>query len=234
VLREDLPDAGAYGRVTAFLERHGRLREAFANAEAALKAHPDDERLQADMLRCYERDGWADEALALRRKRFERWPGVEAYRDLLRAGAVAGRDVDTLRTELQALLVAREQQVAPHIRARTGEAGTDVTLRADVLCMEERWDEALAIVQPPARCQPGTLLKLARNLGKQQQAQRIELLRRVLAHAMQTATSPYAAELKLVAEICKLLDAARRMAWLASLRVEFKAKRNFIAGLPQG
>jgi len=130
--------------------------------------------------------------------------------------------------------VAREQQVAPHIRARTGEAGTDVTLRADVLCMEQRWGEALAIVQPPARCQPGTLRTLARNLGKEHQAQRIELLRRVLAQSMQTATSPYRAELKLVEEICGLLDAARRMAWLASLRAEFKAKRNFVAGLPSG
>lgn len=234
VLREDLPDAGAYGAVTAFLERHGRLREAFANAEAALKAHPDDDRLQQDMLRCYERDGWADEALALRRKRFERWPSVEGYRELLRAGAAAGRDADALRTELQAALVAREQQVAPHIRARTGEAGTDVTLRVDVLCMEQRWSEALALVQPPARCQPNTLRTLARNLGKEHQAQRIELLRRVLAQAMLTATSPYAAELKMVEEICGLLDAARRLAWLAGLRAEFKAKRNFVRGLPAG
>ena len=232
VLREDLPAAGTYGAVTAFLERHGRLREAFANAEAALKAHPEDDHLQLDMLRCYERDGWADEALALRRRRFERWPSVEGYRELLRAGAAAGRNADALRTELQAVLVAREQQVAPHIRARTGEAGTDVTLRVDVLCMEQRWGEALALVQPPARCQPNTLRTLARNLGKEHQAQRIELLRRVLAQAMLTATSPYRAELKLVEEICGLLDATRRLAWLASLRAEFKAKRNFVGGLP--
>lgn len=234
VLREDLPAAGTYGAVTAFLERHGRLREAFANAEAALKTHPEDDRLQQDMLRCYERDGWADEALALRRKRFERWPSVEGYRELLRAGAAAGRDANALRTELQAVLVAREQQAAPHIRARTGEAGTDVTLRVDVLCMEQRWGEALTLVQPPARCQPNTLRTLARNLGKEHQAQRIELLRRALAQAMQTATSPYGAELKLVEEICGLLDAARRLAWLASLRAEFKAKRNFVGGLPTG
>ena len=232
VLREDLPAAGAYGAVTAFLERHGRLREAFANAEAALKAHPEDDHLQQDMLRCCERDGWADEALNLRRRRFERWPGVEGYCELLRAGAAAGRDADALRNELQAVLVAREQQVAPHIRARTGEAGTDVTLRVDVLCMDQRWGEALALVQPPARCQPNTLRRLARNLGKEHQAQPIELLRRVLAQAMLTATSPYGAELKLVEEICGLLDAARRLAWLASLRAEFKAKRNFVAGLP--
>jgi hypothetical protein len=49
---------------------------------------------------------------------------------------------------------------------------------------------------------------------------------------MLTATSPYGAELKLVEEICGLLDVTRRLAWLASLRAEFKAKRNFVAGLP--
>ena len=234
VLREDLPDAGAYAGVTAFLERHGRPREALANAAAALKAHPDNDRLQQDMLRSCERDGRAEQALALRRQRFERWPSVEGYRDLLCAGAAADRDVDALRTDLQGWLVAREQQVVPHIHARTGEAGIDVTLRADVLCTEQRWGEALAIVQPPARCQPGTLRTLARNIGKVHQAQRIELLRRVLAQAMQTATSPYGAELKLVEEICGLLDLARRMDWLVSLRAEFKAKRNFVAGLPAG
>jgi len=232
VLREDLQDPVAYSTVTAFLERHGRLREAFANAEAALKAFPDDERLQVDMLRCYERDGWVEEALALRRLRFERWPSVEGYRDLLRAGALAGRDAEALRIELQAWLAVREGRVAPHIRARTGEGGTDVTLRAEVLCMEQRWGEALAIVQPPARCQPSTLCTLARHLGTEHQAQRIELLRRVLARAMQTASSPYRGELQLVEEICGLLDPAARLVWLASLRAEFKAKRNFVAGLP--
>ncbi len=234
VLREDLPDVRSCAAVTAFLERHGRLREAFANAEAALKTHPDEDWLQRDMLRCYERDGWADEALALRLKRFEREASVEAYRELLLAGAAAGRDADTLRTELQAMLMVREQQVASHIRIRTGGGGHDVTLRVDVLCMEQRWGEALALVQPPARCQPATLRTLARNLGKEHHAQRIELLRRVLAQAMQTATSPYAAELRLVEDICGLLDAPRRTAWLASLRAEFKAKRNFVAGLPAG
>ncbi|MGY4828505.1 SWIM zinc finger family protein [Sphaerotilaceae bacterium SBD11-9] len=232
VLREDLPDPVAYAAVTAFLERHGRLREAFANAAAALKAFPDDERLQVDMLRCCERDGWVEEALALRRLRFERWPSFEGYRDLLRAGAAAGRDAEALRAELQAWLVAREARAAPHIRARTGEAGTDVTLRAEVLCMEQRWGEALAIVQRPARCQPGTLRTLARHLGANHLAQRIELLRRVLAQAMQTASSPYRGELQLVEEICGLLDPVPRLAWLASLRAEFKAKRNFVAGLP--
>ena len=39
------------------------------------------------------------------------------------------------------------------------------------------------------------------------------LLRRVPAQSMLTATSPDGAELKLVEEICGLLDATRRLAW---------------------
>lgn len=232
VLRENLHEPDGYAVVTAFLERHGRHREAFANAEAGLKAFPDDEWLQADMLRCYERDGWTVEAMALRRLRFERRPSVEEYRDLLRACAAAGRDAEALRAELQAWLVAREAQQVSSPRRRAGVAGADVTLRAEVLCMEKRWGEALAIVQPPARCEPGTLCTVARHLGKRHQAQRIELLQRVLTQAMQVAASPYRGELQLVEEICALLDPARRRLWLGQLRTEFKAKRNFVAGLP--
>jgi len=38
----------------------------------------------------------------------------------------------------------------------------------------------------------------------------------------------------LVGEIAARMDAARRAAWLARLRTEYKAKRNFVGGLPQG
>jgi hypothetical protein len=93
-------------------------------------------------------------------------------------------------------------------------------------------DEAQTLVQPPARCQPGTSRTLARKLGNEHRAPRIELLRPVLAQAMQTATSPCAAELKRVEDVCGLLDAARRLAWLASLPAEFKARRSFVSGLP--
>jgi hypothetical protein len=50
---------------------------------------------------------------------------------------------------------------------------------------------------------------------------------------MRTAQTLYRDELALVAEIAARLDAARRSAWLASLRGQFKAKRNFIRDLPK-
>ena len=74
VLREDLSDAHAHSKVIGYLEGHGRFREAFAQAEHGSKVFPDDWRLQDDLLRCYERDGWTAEALALRRQQFERSP----------------------------------------------------------------------------------------------------------------------------------------------------------------
>jgi hypothetical protein len=59
------------------------------------------------------------------------------------------------------------------------------------------------------------------------------LLLRVFAQAMRTASTPYQDELALVSEIAERLDAADRSAWLAKLRIEFKAKRNFIRDLPK-
>lgn len=82
VLRADPHNPQAWHRITALLERHGREREAFANAERACKAFPSEPGLKDDLLRCYERDGWFEEALALRRARFVEWPN---------AGAGAGR-----------------------------------------------------------------------------------------------------------------------------------------------
>jgi len=35
-----------------------------------------------------------------------------------------------------------------------------------------------------------------------------------------------------VEEIARLLDATRRAVWLAQLRVDYKAKRNFVRDLP--
>ena len=51
---------------------------------------------------------------------------------------------------------------------------------------------------------------------------------------MRSAKSPYRRELASVKEIAGLLDATRRTAWLVELRVNYKAKRNFVRDLPEG
>jgi hypothetical protein len=241
VLREDLSEAHAHSQVISYLEKHGRFREAFAQAEQGRKAFPDDWRLQDDLLRCYERDGWTAEALALRRQQFERGPGVERFHLVLKAGLAAGQDVVVLRQSLIDFLAALEVQVMnrPSHSARfglprpvvsTGER--DVSLRAEVLCSEGRWVEACTLVQPPAVCRDGVLSQIARHLPVDQKDQALALLLRVFSSAMRRASSPYRDELALVKEIGRHMDSARRTAWLAQLRTHYKAKRNFVRDLP--
>ena len=241
VMREDLSEPHKFGAVTAYLESHNRLREAFANAERACKTFPEDWRLQEDLLRCYDRDGWTAEAYALRRRQFERAPSVELFHEALKAGIAANRDAIALREELLAEVAGRElrrlQQHKPSpfsMRRGIGHApARDVTLRAQILCSERAWEQACALVQPPAVCFPNVLRHIALNLGTARRHESVALLQRVFAQAMRTASSPYRDELVLVTEITERLDPTHRSAWLAELRTQYKAKRNFVRDLPR-
>lgn len=242
VLREDLSQPHQYEAITALLEKHNRWREAFANAEKACKAFPRDPRLEEDLLRCYERDGWTDEAYALRRRQFDERPSVRGFHSTLQAGTAAGKDETGVRGELLSLLEAREleamrrepvQSPFAQRQHRSDPPQRDVSLRAAVLCSERRWAEACALAQPPAVCHPAVLRDIALHLPDTEREQAVALLLRVFGHAMRAAQTPYRDELALVAEIAARLDADRRRAWLASLRGEFKAKRNFVRGLPE-
>jgi hypothetical protein len=241
VLREDLSEPYKFGALTSFLETHNRLREAFANAELACKAFPDDWRLQEDLLRCYERDGWTAEAYALRRRQFETSPSVELFRQALNAGISAAKDGAALRQELLQEIEAREiekmQQAKPSpfsiSRGVSRARARDVSLRAQILCAEQQWDQACLLVQPPAACDANVLRHIALHLDNSHRDESIALLLRVFGQAMSTASTPYRNELGLVSEIAERLDPARRSAWLAKLRIEFKAKRNFTRDLPK-
>ncbi len=242
VLRADLLEPHAHSKVIRYLEQLGRFREAFSQAEQGLKAFPDDWRLQDDMLRCYERDGWTAEALAMRRAQFDRGPTVERYHLVLKAGLAAAHDVATLRQSLIVHLAALEvrdrdrSSYRPGFAARRSAAmpaGRDVSLRADVLGSEGRWIEASTLVQPPALCNDRVLGKIARHLPRDHKDRALALLLRVFDGGMERSKSPYRDELALVEEIGRHMDAARRVAWLVQLRIDYKAKRNFIRDLPE-
>ena len=241
VLREDLSEPHKFCAVTSFLERHNRLREAFSNAEQVCKTFPDDWRLQEDLLRCYERDGWTAEAYALRRRQFEASPSVEGFHETLKAGIAASKDAAALRQELLCEVAERElsemRRKRPSVFSERDGIGhvpaRDVSLRAQILCSERAWGEACALVQPPAVCNPNVLRRIALNLEIARREESVALLSRVLAHAMRTASAPYREELELAGEIAERLDAARRSTWLAELRTQFKAKRNFVRDLPK-
>lgn len=175
-------------------------------------------------------------------KIFERAaPSVERFHQTLNAGIAAAKDGAALREELLKEIEAREirelQQDRPSLfsihRGVSGPRADDVSLRAQILCSERQWVQACALVQPPAVCNPNVLRHIALHLDEARREESVALLLRVFGQAMRTASTPYRNELGLVSEIAERLDAARRTAWLAKLRIEFKAKRNFIRDLPK-
>lgn len=245
VLREDLSTSHAYSQVVGFLEAHGRLREAFGEAERACKAFPGDWTLEADLLRCYERDGWTQEALVLRHTQFERSPSIERYHLVLKAGTAAGKDSKALRQALldhlqvqedEALRKARQPSARPTWRGGMPIPGastfSDVSLRAEILCSEDQWMEAYALVQPPAVCRDAVLERIALHLPDEHHDQAVQMLQRVFGLVIQRSGSPYREALALVKEIGKRMGGPQRADWLQQLRVQYKAKRNFVRDLP--
>ena len=161
---------------------------------------------------------------------------------ILEAGAATARDTVALRAELLAELVVREEQAMARSASRPAHYGRHnggdanqraVPLRTEVLCSESRWAEALALVRPPAYCRDGVLAYLARRLGPEHLAQRIELPMRVFASEMHNSKTPHRRERGHVEEIAGLLDATQRTSWLLQLRLEYKAKKNFVRDLPE-
>ena len=242
LLRADLSEPHAHCAVVTFLEKHNRFREAMAQAEIAYKHFPDDWRVQADLLRCYERDGWTAEALTLRRRQFDASPDVERFQQVLKAASVAGRDVAAMRIELFAQIEARELAVqakpvstfSQRWASHGGSAAArNVSLRAAILCAEKRWQEAATLAQPPVICDIALLRQIALHLPAAEVEQSVALLLRVFEVLMPRASTPYTDVLALVVEITIRMQSLRRKSWLEGLHSVYKAKRNFIKGLPQ-
>lgn len=129
--------------------------------------------------------------------------------------SLPARDVSALRTAelLAVVLVAQEERAMVQSVARPLLYGRRIgaaAVRMGRSCCEPRCSalralhQALAL-EPPACCNDGVLVQLARRLGPHQVAQRVELLMRVFANAMQASKTPYRRELALVeiAAVCR-------------------------------
>ncbi len=207
-----------------FCEKHGWHREALECALELRKRFPDDASVEAALLRCYERDGWNSEAFAIRMQQVKASPTVERYLEALRAAKAAKLDVAAVSAELYAWLEKRE--------ARETRGGSrSVSDRVGWLLAEDRWQEALALVQPPNRCADHCLAALVKRLPASHDADAVRLLQQLIDVAMRIASSPYAQVLSLIADACKRMPPAAKTDWINELRATHKAKRNLVLGL---
>ena len=238
VMRASLETESDHGALIEELDRLNRSREALDCAERAHRLFPDDLRIEELLLAIYARDGWDAEALAVRQARFARQPGARSALAVLQAASLAKVPVEPLREQMWQALIDAEQEAlarwqAPFgLRAQHKPAGPEVSERLAWLMQEGRHGEALALAQPPHRAEQTLLRKLALTLPRDRDADAATLLLRCFDAQMAGAASPYAVVLELVRRITERLPDASRADWLATLRQTYRAKRNFIRGLP--
>jgi hypothetical protein len=221
-------------------DEHGRHREAIALAQAACKEFHDHRIVEDLLLAAYQRDGWDAEVWQIRQRRFADEPSVANYQALLDAAAAAKKDVDAERAKAYAGAAARDQarHIAGRGRARRyGEAadsdsGLLVSTTAAMLLHDGDLARALELVQPPNRCDPRLLEALAERLPRDAAAAAFVLLDRVVHFEMQHAQTPYTAPLRAVTRALTRLDSNAQTGYVAQLKLTYKAKRNFVAGLP--
>lgn len=218
-------------------EHHGRHREALQIAQAASKAFNDHPIVEDLLLEAYQRDGWDEEALQVRRRRFAARPSVTNYQALLAAAEAAKKDIVATRAWAYAEAAAASER-APSVPYRGGRAGSadqagrDVSATVAMLLHDGEVARALELVQPPNVCDPRLLEAVAEHLPNSVDAAAFALLDRVFRAEMQHAQTPYTAALRAVSLALARLSSEQRNEYLEQLRSEFKAKRNFIAGLP--
>lgn len=218
-----------------YCEAQGRGREALALAEAANKASPGHWQIEDALLRCWERDGWDEKVYALRKQRYWQRPHLENYAALLRAAQAAKQPLDALRAEVETLLIEREKAVASRTtlgwRSTTSSNKPDVSDRAQWLLFEKRAGDALALVCTTSTCHPQVLMQVAAAADKAHDAQAFALIDRVARHEVQHSTGRYDEAVDAVKLACGRLDDTAARQYLARLKAEFKAKRNFVKAL---
>lgn len=235
-LQADLGGAHEVLELAGELEKLGRQREALQVLEAGARSFRADWRIEEALLAAYERDGCDLECLAIRRARLERQPDVAHYAAALQAALAAGLDREAYRQELHRWARGREQALRPTPMAaspRNAHAVVDVSVRLCWLLHDGRPQEALALARQTGHSAgEAALHALAGALGTDEWQAADAIYRQLMQARMGRAQSPYRDELALAGEWLRALPAAERDGRLEWLRASYRAKRNFIAGLP--
>lgn len=203
-------------RAAEALEQAGRLRDATALLERAVRKF-DDERLLLKLEQNYRRDGCDEDANALLWRRFERRPRRETFAQLL---AAAGTLWPGWRERAYAAVAAAETADLEQVKKWQRDAVVDPGLRLACLVEEGRIDEAskLAESQPlPLR----TLDTALRLLADKRPETAFGLLRRWLPHELrQSSVSHYQRVGDMLLDVGRHQPAVRFASFLAQLRAE--------------
>jgi hypothetical protein len=189
--------------------RHDRARQALQWAEHAAKAFPDNGRVLDVLAPLLLEAGFAEEALPIRWRQFQRRAGAETY---LALRAAAGDAWPQWRTRALAW-------------AQQGEQGV-VGVRVELLVAERSLGEALTLASQH-KCEAGALITLARAIERDQPEQAAAFYRRVIEAILPSRTGQYGDLISLLRALRGLIGDAAAQAYASRLRDRYRAKRRF-------
>lgn len=235
VMKNSATSSWEWHELVAWCVQRKRWSDAFGFAKTAYAQHPHDRRIESDVLAQYERHGDFHDALAIHSKRLEREPGAAQYLATLAAAQRAGQNAQTYRQKLMDWAQANEHK-AGHLDWRSEDLKGKADVSVRVRWLFEAEGDVLAASQLAqtrgVSCNADLLLALAKQLPQTHHHDAKVMLLRVFESAMPHASSPYSHVLEVVHLTAAKMTPNDRALWLSSLRMQYKAKRNFIKELP--
>ena len=231
LLKTDLSSSYYYEKLIKYLEKHGMYREALAQAEQANRQFINDERAETLLVQCYERDGWTEEAFAIRHKQFFKEPNSKTLASVINAGKSStdpnNQDTVQLKQSLMATLLDRHVK---HAKKHHFEVYVDAS--AQILIDEKSWPELLNLLDKGYLCRDQLMHTIGMSLPDQYASRAVTMLTDLLHARMESSVSPHKETLRLVENIFLRLVPAGRHVLLEQLRAQYRHKVAFVRDLP--
>lgn len=248
VMKHHAQEEYDYRKLVEFCEKHQRFSEALELALLGDQLFPKGGQIKDALMRCYQREGMHDQALALQRQWLESQPSPERFHATLSAAQAAKQDVAAYRKALYQWAEAQETdtEASFYFQPRqnlTWQHGVSeshqgpirlVTVRVRWLIAEKLWQEALTLINMPnAVCNDELVYEVAQNLPHPH-PDALALFERVINNELLSEKTPYRRSLAMVRQALLHLKPAEQKAWVQALMFTYKAKRTFVQGLPLG
>lgn len=231
----DLTHAYNYLAIAEILANAGQLDRALDWAERGLAAFPlrTDARLRDFLAAAYLRSQRKDEALQMIWLQFEETPSLTTYQKLHQFAQQLGNWPQQRQRALDRLAANASRQPQKNSLLSRFQGQTVASLVLEIALWEKDLDAAWTAANQD-ECQADLLIRLADQLASNQRGEdACQIYRRLIPRFVeQTNNSAYQQAANLLVKMQSLLKAGPNAgdfgSYVAELRAQFKAKRNFI------
>jgi uncharacterized Zn finger protein len=234
VKSRDLSAPYHYLTIAEIYQKADQAELALEWAERGLKAFPDrpDNRLRDFLVAVYLKRKRDDEALQLTWIQFEERPTLEYYRKLQDVADQLGRWPEQRQRALALVETVVLRDANEITRWKPKPTLPDWSLRVEIALWENDLGTAWQLIQQ-GKCRRELLLSLAGKLEKSRPGDAVTLYRRMIPAVIEeTNNRAYEEAIRYLGKVGGLMQSLGNAAdfgtYLAGLRAQYKAKRNFI------